>query len=89
VTGIQRRLAEAARMGFRRAVIPAGSGLQAGAPQAAAGAAGRNRGRLASVDGPRPAARADSIPLPDGAAAMEVTEVTDMRSAISAALGLG
>ncbi|MFZ0048456.1 MAG: DNA repair protein RadA [Streptosporangiaceae bacterium] len=89
VTGIQRRLAEAARMGFRRAVIPAGSGLQAGAPQAAARATGRNRGRLASVDGPRPAARADSIPLPDGAAAMEVTEVTDMRSAISAALGLG
>ena len=27
VTGVQRRLAEAARMGFRRAVVPAGSGL--------------------------------------------------------------
>ena len=31
VTGVQRRLAEAARMGFRRAVVPAGSGLLQGA----------------------------------------------------------
>ncbi len=30
VTGVQRRLAEAARMGFRRAIVPAGSGLQGG-----------------------------------------------------------
>jgi DNA repair protein RadA/Sms len=37
VTGVQRRLAEAERMGFRRAVIPAGSGLP---PSAQPGAAG-------------------------------------------------
>ena len=30
VTGIQRRIAEAQRLGFRRAVIPAGSGLLPG-----------------------------------------------------------
>jgi DNA repair protein RadA/Sms len=30
VTGVPRRLAEAARMGFRRAIVPAGSGLPAG-----------------------------------------------------------
>ncbi len=33
VTGVQRRLAEAARMGFRRAIVPAGSGLLQGAGQ--------------------------------------------------------
>jgi DNA repair protein RadA/Sms len=33
VTGLQRRLAEAARMGFRRAIVPAGSSLLQGAGQ--------------------------------------------------------
>jgi DNA repair protein RadA/Sms len=33
VTGMQRRVSEAARMGFRRAVIPAGSGLLPGSGQ--------------------------------------------------------
>ncbi|HTX83024.1 MAG TPA: DNA repair protein RadA [Streptosporangiaceae bacterium] len=58
VTGIQRRLAEAERMGFRRAVIPAGP-------------ATRPVGRVAGPAGSQ----------------LEVTEVGDMRSAISAALG--
>ena len=31
MTGIQRRLAEAERMGFRRAIVPAGSDLLAAA----------------------------------------------------------
>jgi DNA repair protein RadA/Sms len=57
VTGIQRRLAEAERMGFRRAIIPAGPARQAG--------------RVAGPAGSQ----------------LEVTEVGDMRSAISAALG--
>jgi DNA repair protein RadA/Sms len=57
VTGIQRRLAEAERMGFRRAIVPAGPAHQAGQPVAPAGSK------------------------------LEVTEVGDMRSAISAALG--
>ncbi len=33
VAGVQRRLAEAARMGFRRAIVPAGSGLLQGGGQ--------------------------------------------------------
>jgi DNA repair protein RadA/Sms len=57
VTGIQRRLAEAERMGFRRAIVPAGPAHQAG-----------------RVTGP-------------AGSQLEVTEVGDMRSAISAALG--
>jgi DNA repair protein RadA/Sms len=57
VTGIQRRLAEAERMGFRRAIIPAGPAHQAG-----------------QVVGP-------------SGSRLEVSEVGDMRSAISAALG--
>ena len=61
VTGIQRRLAEAARMGFRRAVIPAGSGLQAGAPQAAAGPAAVTAAALPASTAPgRPPARTAS-----------------------------
>jgi DNA repair protein RadA/Sms len=53
VAGAQRRVAEAERMGFRRAIIPAGSGLVPGAP----------------------------------GSQLSVTEVSDMKSAIAAALG--
>ena len=52
VTGLSRRLAEAERMGFRRAVVPAGSG-----------------------------------DLPTGASMPEVHEVSDIRQALSIALG--
>jgi DNA repair protein RadA/Sms len=52
VAGVQRRIAEAERMGFRRAVIPAGSGLVPGGP----------------------------------GSQLAVTEVTDVRSALAAAL---
>jgi DNA repair protein RadA/Sms len=52
VTGVQRRVAEAERMGFRRAVIPANSGLVPGGP----------------------------------GSQLEISEVTDMKSAIAAAL---
>ncbi len=115
VTGIQRRLAEAERMGFRRAIIPAGSGVASGSshPSAAREAvrAGSGRARLTSVppDGPRPVSvrhaaaqpadpaeagtrqgRRDGLRPLDAVAGtqLEVTEVTDMRGAISAALGL-
>ncbi len=60
VSGVQRRLAEAERMGFRRALIPAGSG---GLP----GAADSRDGRSSTL--------------------ADVREVTDVRSAIAAALG--
>ncbi len=64
VTGVQRRIAEAERMGFRRAIIPAGSGLL---PPA-----------IRRHSGDRPA---------EAGAQIRVTEVTNMRTAIAAALG--
>jgi DNA repair protein RadA/Sms len=67
VTGIQRRIAEAERMGFRRAIIPAGSGW----------VAGTGPGRLAGYGQPQAAAGAQ----------IEVTEVSDIRSAMAIALG--
>jgi DNA repair protein RadA/Sms len=52
VAGVPRRISEAERMGFRRAIVPAGSGASSG----------------------------------DGSGGMEVIEVEDVRSALSAAL---
>jgi DNA repair protein RadA/Sms len=65
VAGVQRRIAEAERMGFRRAVVPAGSGVL----PFASGQPGL--GHVAAAT----------------SSALEVTEVTDVRSAIAAALG--
>jgi DNA repair protein RadA/Sms len=62
VSGVQRRLAEAERMGFRRALVPVGSG---GLP----GSAGSRESRGGS------------------GTLTDVREVTDVRSAIAAALG--
>jgi predicted ATP-dependent serine protease len=79
VTGIRRRLAEAERMGFRRAIVPAGSDLLPPAGSAdhrlANGTANGGSSRLREPD-------------PAGGAQLEVTEVTDIRAAITAALGL-
>jgi DNA repair protein RadA/Sms len=61
VPGVQRRLAEAERMGFRRALVPAGSGGLPGSPDLREGRAGT--GTLT-----------------------DVREVTDVRTAIAAAL---
>ncbi len=92
VTGLQRRLAEAERMGFRRAIVPAGSGATSGAGPAGAGNTGshtgadagpRRRAHLASVSAP-----AASLPGGPPGGQLDVTEVTDIRSAIAAALGL-
>ena len=66
VAGVPRRIAEAERMGFRRAIIPAGSGLL---PPPA--------GRRALGSGPA-----------EPGSEFQVTEVTDMRSAMTAAFGL-
>jgi DNA repair protein RadA/Sms len=52
VAGVPRRISEAERMGFRRAIVPVGSGAGSG----------------------------------DGSGGMEVVEVEDVRSALSAAL---
>ena len=87
VTGIQRRIAEAERMGFRRAIIPAGSGLPAHGGGRRSGRAGGGRGHL-HVAGPPPAAGGPDAGSPLAAGSqLEVTEVTDIRSAITAALG--
>jgi DNA repair protein RadA/Sms len=85
VGGIQRRLAEAERMGFRRALIPAGRAHVTGHARVTGrahltvatdggvrrGSGGQAGGQLAAATGSQ----------------LEVTEVADMRSAISAALG--
>jgi DNA repair protein RadA/Sms len=86
VTGVRRRLAEAERMGFRHAIIPAGS-LTAPGPAGRQEAAGRvGAGRAA---GPVIPDRVADSAAPDRAAGkpIAVTEVTDIRSAITAALG--
>lgn len=75
VAGIQRRLAEAERMGFRRALIPAGRAQLTGGAYSCArrGSGGQGASQLAAPSTTQ----------------LEVTEVGDMRSAISAALGRG
>jgi DNA repair protein RadA/Sms len=76
VSGIPRRLAEAERMGFRRAIVPAGAlGLNPTGP---------------SRDNDRPGRPLAAVPSPDGVGGlqglMEVREVEDVRHAIAAAL---
>lgn len=135
VGGLQRRLAEAARMGFRRAIVPAGScvpapgrGSAGGTEDRVPGNSGREPGRGASPEslgngrepgqgvGPEPSWGHDfaggvrrghlasvGAPIPeseeppasagrraglDAAATLQVTEVADIRAAISVALGL-
>jgi DNA repair protein RadA/Sms len=90
VTGIRRRLAEAERMGFRRAIVPAGSDLMpAGGPashgplnrETANGEPGSHR------PGNEGAAHLRELDA-DGGTQLEVTEAADIRAAITAALGL-
>ena len=71
VSGVARRLAEAERMGFRRAIVPPGSGgLPPSAPPP-----GDRKSHL-------PVVSADDLK-----GLMEVREVEDVRHAITAALG--
>jgi DNA repair protein RadA/Sms len=71
VSGVARRLAEAERMGFRRAIVPPRSG---GLPSSAPPPEGR-KSHLAVV------------PSDDLKGLMDVREVEDVRHAITAALG--
>jgi DNA repair protein RadA/Sms len=72
VTGMARRLAEAERMGFRHAIVPAGSGcLPSGSGRGGASAA---RGAL------------QAVPASGGRLPMAITEADDIRDAIRAAL---
>jgi len=79
VTGLQRRIAEAERMGFRRALVPAGSGQVPLGPPATRRADGSHSGLGRS--GPRPGTAEPGSEL-------EVIEVSDMKMAIGTALGL-
>ena len=89
VTGIQRRLIEADRLGFRRAIIPAGSALPTDGGQSRSGRSSRvtsnsgsgQRGHLHLAGSPPPG----SVRLPGSQ--LEVTEVADMQSAIAASFG--
>jgi DNA repair protein RadA/Sms len=74
VPGVARRLAEAGRMGFKRALVPAGSGGLPGSPGPGAGAAGRAGGALGGPE------------MPEGLLP-EVREVTHIKEAIAVALG--
>jgi hypothetical protein len=78
VSGVARRLAEAERMGFRRAIVPVGSG---GLPSPAAQPPGR-------PDAPRGQGKAHLAAVPGEGlkGLMEVREVEDVRHAIAAAL---
>jgi len=68
VTGIQRRIAEAERLGFRRAIIPAGSALASGVALP-------------------PTRHLEPVRSDSAGGRLRVTAVTDVRSAIAAALG--
>ena len=78
VTGIQRRLAEAERLGFRRAIVPPGTGRLP--VKGAAGTAG-------TANAAGSAAAADPPAKPDNRTSlMSVKEVRDVREAITVAL---
>jgi Subunit ChlI of Mg-chelatase len=92
VSGIPRRIAEAERMGFRRAIVPAGSGLPGDGVQSRSGGSGREpsghrSGRPSHLRLAGSAQRAGSAPL--AGSRLVVTEVADMQSAIAVALGQG
>jgi len=79
VAGLQRRIAEAERMGFRRALVPAGSGQVPLGPPATRRADGSHSGLGRS--GPR-------LGTAEPGSELEVIEVSDMKMAIGTALGL-
>jgi DNA repair protein RadA/Sms len=83
VPGMQRRLAEAERMGFRTAIVPPGSGgLPDGRGAAAAGPGGPGTasGLPGAADGTGPG-------RPGSGQLTDVREARDIREAIAAALG--
>jgi DNA repair protein RadA/Sms len=89
VAGIQRRIVEAERMGFRRAIIPAGSALRADGSRSrpdhsSRAPSSRRSGQpshLRLADSPQSA----DLTLPGSQ--LVVTEVADMQSAIAASFG--
>jgi DNA repair protein RadA/Sms len=98
VAGVQRRLAEAARLGFRRALVPCGSGVVPSGSGVVPGGSGVVPGGSGVVPGGSGVVPGGSGALPpdtrrsgpDGTppgSLPEVLEVSDVRSAIAVALG--
>jgi hypothetical protein len=101
VPGVARRLAEAERMGFRRAIVPAGSGgLPSSGDLPGQGALSGPGGIPGQEDHPRPGALhvvgPDDAPGAGGTGKgrrvshgglTDVREVEDVREAIAAAMG--
>ncbi len=89
VTGIQRRIVEAERMGFRRAIIPAGSALRADGsrsrPDRSSRAASSRRSGQPSHLRLADSQLSADLALPGSQ--LVVTEVADMQSAIAASFG--
>jgi predicted ATP-dependent serine protease len=89
VTGIQRRIVEAERMGFRRAIIPAGSALRADTSRSRPDRS--NRGASSRRSGQPSHLRLAVSPPPADwtlpGSQLVITEVADMQSAIAASFG--
>ncbi|HSR85898.1 MAG TPA: DNA repair protein RadA [Streptosporangiaceae bacterium] len=89
VTGIQRRLIEAERLGFRRAIIPAGSALPADGRPSHSGRS--SRGTSTGRPGQPAHLHLAGSPPPGSwrlpGSQLAVTEVADMKSAIATSLG--
>ena len=81
VTGVQRRLAEAERMGFRLAIVPAGSAAQDPAARGSSAKSHSARGSGAEGSAAKGSATRGS------AGGIEVREVEDIREAMAAAFG--
>ena len=84
VSGVQRRLAEAERMGFRRAIVPTGSGglPHSTGPRAIGLASTGPRGMRLASTGPASTGPGDEQPT-----AIDVREVETIGQAIALALG--
>ncbi len=91
VTGVQRRLAEAERMGFRLAIVPAGSAANGPAAKGPAAKGPAAKGPAAKGPAAKGPAAKDSDAMGPAAkrsaGGIEVREVEDIREAMAAAFG--
>ena len=86
VTGVQRRLAEAERMGFRLAIVPAGSGVKGSAAKNSAAEGSAAQGSAAQGSAAQGSAAQGSA-AQGSAGGIDVREVEDIREAMAAAFG--
>jgi DNA repair protein RadA/Sms len=85
VAGVPRRVTEAERMGFRRAIVPAGSAAvdRAAGAKAAPGKAGKEGPPGAAS---RRGSTGRTLKVASGSGGIEVVEVEDLQAAVQAAL---